>query len=251
MTDQANQFQERNSGHWGSAPLLAPALALIAGILLDRFCEWGIWVWIAATCLAAAAFPLLCRRTMFSLIALLLMALSLGGWLHHLRYNRFAPDHIIRYVSDISVLAQLRGNVLTSPIITTGGLKRFEQYRFRDGGTAFVLDATEIHCASKWRPCSGMLWVRIAAPTRMLQQGDRLELGGWLMRPGGPRNPGGFNWAKHNRRQRILAGLQVPVVEAIRRLDSGGANPSGGGRSKTLAAVLLTSVDWKYWPRRR
>lgn len=241
MTNQVTLSQKNNCLPWGSAPLLAPTVALIAGILLDQHCGWGFRVWMSSTCLAAVAFPLLRRRAKCALVALLLMSLSLGGWLHHLRYHRFAPDHVIQYAGDTSIPAQLRGIVLTTPIQKPGGLKRFEDYHFRDGNTAFVLDATEIYCAEQWRPCSGMLWIRVAAPTRLLQKGDHLELGGWLIRPDGPKNPGEFDWSRYNRRQRILAAMQVPVVEAIRRVDSDTAASSGNVRKRLqqLCAQML------------
>lgn len=84
-----------------TAPLAPAAVAMAAGIILDRYLWAGATLgWITAA-LAAAAVAAVCdrRATGLTYAAILAAWVSVGGAWHHARWFDLRPDDIARRVS--------------------------------------------------------------------------------------------------------------------------------------------------------
>lgn len=196
------------------APLLPAAIGLMFGIAADNAVHLNIAVYLIP---ALAAAIVLLRRAdrLRSLTAALLIGLAAAGLgaLRHAWADRTLPqDHIGRIATETPQLVNIEGRVLERPRITRDDIAVYRRpYR-----TQFNLEARSIQGEAGPFSASGIVSVSVRDAVLDLSAGDNIRITGWLARPGGPRNPGAFDWRLHLRRQGIHARLACDHLESVR-----------------------------------
>lgn len=158
-----------------------PALAVIAGILVDRFVEpIGTATW-AAIALTLAGLAAIGRRWPGgSRIALLGAFVALGGGWHHHRWSDLAPDDLARGDWSVARPSWVRGVLMEVPEFRPGT-------RSGDAGsTRTVLAVSGISDGRRWRVASGWVFLNIKGDRSDLEAGEPVEAAGSLGAIAGP-----------------------------------------------------------------
>ena len=217
-------------------PLLAPALAFIAGISVSELggCMPG-WahtlIWRAT--LAALALPLVLavrqRERPAAMRAVLLLAALGLGLSRHQAVVRLPSHHVAHLATDEGVVTRIAGQIVTEPT-TVPAEKRNPYLPFAPPAhVRFVLAAEELRATNRPGPITGYVRVSVEAERLAVRLGERVVVTGRLYRPRGARNPGETDWASLYRLQSIYAGLAAEGPEYVERC--------AGGRVGTLALV--------------
>lgn len=220
-------------------PLVPVALALTAGIVLDRRAAVPPLVSFLAAAVFLSAFALtrLARQRGLALIYLWAACAALGAFYHHWRLNVTAPDDIGRFAATEPRPVRLRGVLEREPVHEPAPpadpLRTFPA----KGATRLVLRVSRMKDARDWRPASGLALVRMEGGVRGLGVGDEVEAVGALVAPPGPANPGGFDYAAHLRDQGVRA------VVAVRGTDEGIIRHGEGG-PRSLRGWLAALRAW-------
>src|SRR5207249_29076 len=93
-------------------------------------------------------------------------------------------------------------------VIKRPGRDELRSFPRQDGGR-LVLQVQSIKQASGWQSVSGRAQIHTARPLPVVHVGDVVEIAGALHAPGGPANPGEFDYAAFLRDQRIRALVTV------------------------------------------
>lgn len=209
--------------HVWIAPLVPVALALTAGIVLDR--HLGIPIGgsliTAALLLAAWGIASLGRESLLALVYLWGGVAALTAAYHRWHLDGVRADDIGRYAATQPAPVTVRGIVhgeAISPRLQRGPLRVLPEVE----STRFVLQATSLRLPDGWRTVSGR--AQVHATGRIgLSVGDEIECVGRLTSPDTPGNPGEFDYAAHLRDQGIRAMLDVRGgPAAIDTLTTGG-----------------------------
>jgi len=194
-------------------PLAGAAAALAVGIAAGRYLPLttGFYVVCGALFTAAAAFSALRGRLHPITCACVAATIFALGAVHvRLVYFAAAENHIVTYAGDRSILATLRGVIVTSPMRFSGGASL--GYR-RPDLTGFVLDAREVRVGDGWRDVSGLVRVTVQEPADHLAAGQYVELLGRMGRFRAPANPGQYDRAAAGRRNHTLVRMTVPASD--------------------------------------
>jgi competence protein ComEC len=189
------------------APLVPLALALAAGIVADRYGRpWGTSAWGTLALLAALGVGAgLWRRPVAGIVALVVMAVALGGGLHHARWSDLAGDDLAWSVSEEPRPAWVRGELCDVLGVRPGNTPL----------TRAVLQLSAVRDAERWRPASGRAQLTIVGARPDLVEGEAVEAAGSLARVAGPLNPGEFDAREHLRAEGIRLRLDVDQPEAV------------------------------------
>ena len=179
------------------------ALALSMGIVIGW--RWPeslgrpVWPWLgfAAALLLVAAYVRRRRADVpAAAIALTLVAVTAIGaaWVT-LKQHYSLPDDLAAMIGDDSTLVRLRGSALNSPVTrhrVGGALAKFD---YRPPSTYFRLrvEAMMDHRGVE-SPARGEVLVRVDESVAPFRAGDTVQVTGFLLRPGPPRNPGEFDY---------------------------------------------------------
>lgn len=182
------------------APLAPVALAVMAGIVADRYGDpWGTRVW-GIIALAGALVAVACRERVFWSIPALLVAISAfgGGWHHH-HWSDLAPRDLARCMSETPRPAWVRGVLRDVLGARPGDLV----------STRVVLEVAGISDGLRWHNASGRIQVVILGDRGDLGAGQTVEAAGSLAAIAGPLNPGEFDYRAYLRAQGIRLRLTV------------------------------------------
>jgi competence protein ComEC len=172
-----------------SAPLLLPAAAFTVGIAA------GAWLPLPAPALLAAATVLLVaalasRRHPRAALVLVLAGLVLLGALR-VAGPRVPADHLARRALDGTV--SIEGRLAEEPV------------RWTADRTRVLLDVGALHAGPERFPAAGRLQLTVYGEvTAPLGESQRVLVDARIHRPVGFRNPGGFDYPAHLRREGIL-----------------------------------------------
>jgi len=173
-----------------AAPLLPPTVALGAGIAAASWRDVPPVALLAAGALALIAALLAARRMPRVALALVLSGIAVLGALRATPVP-LADDHIARRPPATSVTVEAR--LAEEPV------------RWTPDRTRLLLDVLALHAGPERLPVSGRVQItvygEIAAP---LGEGQRVIVDARLHPPIGYRNPGGFDYPAHLRRDGIL-----------------------------------------------
>ncbi len=194
-------------------PLVVPASALAAGIVLDRSRGEPLvtadWAWLAL--FAAGVAVTFRRRTQLVPSLLILAWLSLGAAWHHAHWFDRAPDDLSRSVPDNAPPrpAWIKGILVDPPIFRPGD-------RPDDSGqTRAMVDVEAVREGPGWRGASGRLMVRIRGDASQLVPGVAVQAAGALGQIEPAKNPGEFDARDYYRSQGIRLNLSVEAPMAI------------------------------------
>ncbi len=200
------------------APLVPVALAATAGILLDRAASVPFPVNLAAALVSLLAwlFARVGARPGLSLLYLLLAIVFLGAAYHHGWRDLYRPDDLGHFVAEQPRPARLRGILADEPAISYQPINDPLRSMPRADPTQSILQVSELHDGTDWRPVSGRARLIVVGRLPDLHVGDEVEVSGRLRGPQGPANPGEFDHEAHLRDQRIRAVLVVTKdVDAV------------------------------------
>ncbi|HSE04105.1 MAG TPA: DNA internalization-related competence protein ComEC/Rec2 [Methylomirabilota bacterium] len=173
-----------------AAPLLAPAAAFAAGIAA------GAWLAVPASRLLAAG-------------AILLLGAALTA-----RARPRAAGALV--LAGVGVLGALRAagpgvpgdhlaRAAPAPTVALEGRVAEEPVRGAPDRVRLLLDVDGLHAGPERRPATGRVQLTVyGEPTAPLGEGQRVRVAARLHRPVGFRNPGGFDYPAHLRRDGIL-----------------------------------------------
>jgi competence protein ComEC len=208
---------------WRS-PLVPAALALTAGILLDRQLSLPVPASLTAAVVCLAAW--FCARASphhgLPLVYLALAGTAFGAAYHHYRRDVYAPDDIFHYAKDEPAPVQLRGVLDEEPLHHRAPPDDPLSSRAGAGDTVTVLRVEKIRRGGNWLSASGRVRVVGVEDWPELHCGDAVEVVGQLVRVASPGNPGEFDYASYLRDRGIRTVLMArKTSQAVKRLERG------------------------------
>jgi competence protein ComEC len=206
------------------APLVGVALAVTAGIVLDRFVSiplaFSLLVAVAALLAWGATQPGEPRG--LALIYLALAGAAVGAGYHRWHGHVYSPDDIGHHVSAELRPVQLRGILDEEPVPRSQRANRPLQSLPRSDVTTAVVRVTQLKQGNDWLPASGRAQLRITGQVADLHLGDEVEIIGGLTAPQGATNPGEIDYASSLRERQVRACAFVQGAPgAVTRLTSG------------------------------
>ncbi|HXG11212.1 MAG TPA: ComEC/Rec2 family competence protein [Gemmataceae bacterium] len=198
------------------APLLTAALALTAGILVDRQAGIALGASLITVVAALAAWSI-CRLGRQIGLARLYLALALaafGAAYHHWRRDVYRADDLGHHAPAEPRPVRLRGVLLEEPVVSRR--PPGDPLRSIPGSdtTRAVLGATALKRQGDWITVSGRAYLTIEGRLQGLHVGDAVEVVGRLTRPEPPANPGEVDRVAQLRDQGIQAVVTVPETPA-------------------------------------
>jgi competence protein ComEC len=220
------------------APLVPAALAVTAGVVLDRYAAVPLPVSLVAAAATVLAWLLSrgARQQGLPLVYLALAGAAFGSAYHHYRRDIYRADDIGEYAPAEPRPALLRGVVDKEPpwrrAPAPDPLRSFD----RPGYTSAVLRATQVHTPGGWVEASGRVRLHVAGPLSGLHVGDEVEAVGQLSALEGPANPGEFDYSSQARDEGIRAQLVVrKTADGVTRLARGWPRSFAGWVARTRA----------------
>jgi competence protein ComEC len=211
------------------APLLPVALAVTAGIVVDRYLVVPLLLSLVVVILGLIGW--LVTRNRSPGVPLLLLGLgiaALGAAYHHLYRNVYSEDDIGNFASLEPRPVHLRGIVEEEPMIVRQANDEALQSIVHGDSSTMVLRATQLLQGDGWRTVSGRARLLVPGDFADVHVGDELDVMGHVVAPHGPANPGEFDLAAHDRDRRI--GAEVVVA-------------------KTTDAAVKLAQGWPWSPR--
>ncbi len=195
------------------APLVPLALALSAGLVLDRHVQPSLSLSLALACAGLLAWLIhrAASQRPLAIAYLLLAATGLGCAYHHLRVYYHASVDISESASEEPSPCRLRGSVVSAPEVQPGEAPDPFRSIPAQTITRFVL-ATAFRQDPElrtWEPTTGLVQVRVLGRRDDFTVGDEVELLGRLSLPEGAANPGELDYATLLRDQGISALVTV------------------------------------------
>ena len=197
-------------------PLVLPALAFMAGIILSEFLGLrpalihNATLALSIVALVALGIVAVKRKEPLYLTHALIIVAAIGfGFTRHQSELRLPPNHISPFLADEPILTRLAGRIVTQPTMTPADKRNPFLPTEPSARTRFVLDATELRTTDPPTPITGFVRVSVEAEGLQVGMGDTVLVTGKLRRPIGPRNPGETDWARWNRLQGVYASLSV------------------------------------------
>jgi competence protein ComEC len=206
------------------APLVPAALALTAGIVLDRAAgvPLGISLFMALAGLAAAGAACLGRQTGLAFLYSWATVAALGAACHEWWRTSFPADDIGEFTTADPRPARLRGYVAEEPAVALHPPKDDLQSFARADPTVAVVEVSQVHDRRAWQPASGRARLVVAGKLTGVHVGDEVEVVGRLIKPLAPANPGEFDYASFLLDQRIRAIFSVgKTPDGVTRLAEG------------------------------
>ena len=212
-------------------PLLAFMLALAAGILASL--EWGSPATLFLILGASGLVVLLSVRHPAAFLGgIILLGMAAGG-LRTIWYATLCP-------SDISHFTQ--GELDRGPYVTLSGAAASEPESAHDRQT-FYLSVDRIKISGRQWRVTGEAYLSIPESTTYpVGYGDRIDATGFLVRPRGATNPGGFDWAGYLNRRGVGCTMAVSSPGAVHQ-DTAGSGSLLRGASALRSRVQSKSAD--------
>jgi ComEC/Rec2-related protein len=164
------------------------------------------------------------RADQLATLLLLLAILAVGGARHHLFWSIREGNNVSRYSPDVPAPVRIVGVIETSvDLIRSEQGPRIPSWMQLDH-SSFVLRCERIEDAAAgtrtWLPVSGRVRVDVDGQLVHAGVGDRVELLGRIVRPGSPRNPGGFEFDRFLRSKGTDAVVRVRHPVAVTRIET-------------------------------
>ena len=194
------------------APIVPFAIGIMLGIVADNVLHLNFAIYLALGLASTVALWRFAGRRRFVIVAITIASAATLGAVRHAASDRLiSSDDVSRIAAHAPRLINLHGRVLDRPRVSRDDIAVYRRpYR-----TQFNLDVLGAEGASGDIPLSGIVSVSVRDAVLELDAGDLVRITGWLSRPGGPRNPGGFDWRRHLHRQGIRARLTCDHFESV------------------------------------
>lgn len=196
---------ERVNAVFARRPAVPAAILFILGIALHRALPTFPLILLLAIAISLALAVLLRARPVLCSAAIAVAILFAGAGAAQLADFRYAGNDIGLFASDEPRLAWVEGRIQDEPRMiepAPGGRPLPEKQ-------SLVLEVRAVRTWDGWTSATGTLPVTLSPPAWDLAGGQVVRFLGRLERPRPAMNPGGFDAAEHDRRERILATLHV------------------------------------------
>lgn len=187
-----------------NAPLAPLAVAMAAGILIDRFVPgWSTSTWAALAAMTGLIAMGVPSRRGISSGLILVAVLALGAGWHHRQWSDLAPDDVATGVAETARPAWIRGILLENPEFRLGE-------RPDDAGqTRAIVSVHGISDGRTWHTASGRILVYVNGDRTDLGAGEAVLAAGSLGKVAPTLNPGEFDRREYLRAQGIRLQLSV------------------------------------------
>jgi len=199
------------------APLVPAAVALILGVVAGRYAPLGTAFYVVVALVFLAAAVLTFRRPHLHIVTSAAVGLVIfaSGAVHvRLSLYHLSENHVVTYTAQAPILATVRGQVVSTPMIVQPDPNLTAGYR-RPARTCFFLRTEALKSDHDWLEVTGLVRVIVREPDDRLSAGQNLELVGWLGRIRPPMNPGQFDAAAAARNQHTLAYVSVESADGV------------------------------------
>jgi competence protein ComEC len=212
-------------------PLLWVAIAVAAGIVVDRYCGTAVGLplwWTVAAILAAASYCLL-RFSPGQCSALLLLAsiAALGGVWHNFQWNYLDADHLARYAGETSapvcVEVVAADRLLWTPAPPANPLSVVPA----GSRSELMVDVARVRDGTRWLPATGRCRLRVEGELSGVRRGNRLRVFAQYGRPLAALNPGQYDWALAERGSGRYVELFSRVPQCVSAIESRDSDFSG------------------------
>jgi competence protein ComEC len=195
-----------------SAPLVPVALAMTAGIVMDRFYLVPLPASLGVA-LASLLAWLIFAKTSRQWLALLYLWTGVAGLAaayHHWHRYHIDPSDIQHFADYDGKPARLRGTLQSAPTAQLAERGPLRSFSTKDT-TRFVLRVAQRQELRErtWHPVTGLVQVTVVGHTGDITVGDEVELLGRLAHPAEAMNPGELDYASFLRDQGITATFTV------------------------------------------
>lgn len=223
MSDDVASAIEPSVASGRIQPLVAVAVGVSAGILVDRYAEIDLAGWLAVAGLLLLFWFLSWLGSLLRLssIVLLAAAAAVGGAWHHCYWNLYRSDELGRSAREapqpvcVEVIALNSPRRVAAPpedplrTIPLGDRSRLNVRvaRVRDG--------------RQWRCASGRTELLVDGHLLGVKSGDRIRVFGLFRKPPVVANPGEFDFAWHRRAKRQLFELRTQFPDAVTVVSQG------------------------------
>ncbi len=226
-------------------PLIAPAIGMVAGIVVSAALPLPVIVDVLAFAACGAGLVTLRRRPLVGQILLAAAAASVGAALHDTSFRRLPGNHVARYVGDTAISTRVTGKVLADPRlrVSDAGLTGWLR---GDPRTSLLIEAAGLQGIDSPLPVRGLVAVTVREPLLDVAAGDVVELFGTLYRPRPPDSPGVRDFALMRRRDAIHVEMSCPHAAGVRVLRS--ADDASGflARLRTRARAAMLEDTWPH-----
>ncbi len=173
-------------------PLVAVAVAVAMGIVLDHYGRLPVVAYLVAAIAGIAVFYVARQqnRSKRVWLGLIIGFCSAGAMHHHLTMAAPLKSDLHSILTDHYLLIRLRGTVDNTPELFTAPPPRWEGERRQNDLTRFQFACSSRLQGDAWIPISGTVQVDIHGLAHDLNDGDQIELSGWASELPDRRNPG-------------------------------------------------------------
>lgn len=195
--------------HWHAPPyrpLLWVAMAMMAGIVVDRYAGSalggnGLYSWWAlATFLVLATYLLLrIERARLSAVCLLGSFAALAGAWHHQSWSYLDEHHLARFATVRSQPACLQAIALGRAQWTPAPKANPLSVVPEGSRSVIPVSIVAVRDGTDWKRATGKCFVRVEGKITEIERGDQLNLFGLVGRPRPAINPGQYEWADAER----------------------------------------------------
>jgi competence protein ComEC len=198
------------AGQFWRAPLVPAALAVTAGIVLDRYTSIPLIVslGLAGASLVAWGMARLGANFGLALTYLGLAGVAVGAALHHGRRDESADNDLGNLAPPDPLPVQVRGVLDEEPHRVPAVSDSLRSMAMPEHTTT-VLVATHLRDGDRWDEVTGKALLTAAGTLPDLHTGDEVEVTGRLVQLTGPANPGEFDVAGLMRDQGVRCRIEA------------------------------------------
>lgn len=236
-------------------PAVAAAVLFILGISLHGHVAVGPLGWLVLLLVLVVASVLWIRRGQVASVLLAAGVLVGGIVAGQLASFYYPSDDISAFVGEEPRLGWVEGTITVAPRIVEGA----QRGRKLPDKQQLLLRVTAVRGWNGWLGADGQVPVVLSPAREDLRAGQTLRVLGRLERPAPAMNPGSFDAARYQRRQRVLVTMHVSrpydvqiistaqrawtpwrnVRESARRVLEAGFEPAQGPDRALLAALVF------------
>ncbi len=198
-------------------PAAVITVALAVGILVSRWLQIHVPVWLLISLLSLVCWQFFLRRGLrgISCLALLSLCLSLGGARHQMSRNRIEEDDLFTFATESPQPVRLIAEVDSRPVLLSEtDVTAFSAWQ-NPNRTIFRARCHSLNRGHGSTPVSGIAQVAVNGHLSDLRSGDVIEVVGHLRVPPPPKNPGEFDYRDYLRNQGVHTLIRADFPEAI------------------------------------
>jgi competence protein ComEC len=188
-------------------PLLVVFAAASMGIVLDSYWPFSTFSYVAIAILSSGCWCLLrqSRQTTLAACSVLVLIASVYGLWHHRCWYHFSADDLGFRASLEPSPVLIEGALSSAPTRMPAPLPNPLRAIAVGDRTRFDLRVVRVRDGQLWLPASGNAAVMVDGHVFDLVAGDRVQIAGHLVKPSPAMNPGGFDYQRYCRGNRVLS----------------------------------------------